>query len=73
MSKDSEKKEYVIDKSPECPKCSFRMTSGLLKDNVETGSFVAAEWLVGGRGEGIKIHGYRCESCGFIELYARKD
>lgn len=65
-----------------CPKCAEAMTEGCLTDRMRP-SFIVANWMDGPREEGVygletagrkiwKVDGFRCETCGYLELFACK-
>jgi predicted nucleic-acid-binding Zn-ribbon protein len=66
-----------------CPKCSGTMAEGSMPQ-YRKGAVILSEWLEGAPEKraffGVKIDGkngyeikaMRCESCGFLELYAPK-
>jgi hypothetical protein len=66
----------------ECPRCKQRMEEGYLLDLTHNGIPRQAQW-VEGRPQYVlkwflsaprrgrrKVTGYRCTSCGYLELYA---
>lgn len=67
-----------------CPKCQGQMTAGFVLDKKRT-SAVVSHWVQGlpkkAIWAGVDVEGkptyaigaYRCESCGFLELYARDE
>ncbi len=69
-----------------CPKCEGEMKVGHIWDTIRPGWYFPAFWIPGwGRirkkdqlfprllheDEGKPITAYRCEKCGYLELYAR--
>jgi predicted Zn-ribbon and HTH transcriptional regulator len=67
--------KYVLPERPDCPKCGFKMNRGHLRDRMDTTVSVVAEWMEGTsrEGRGLKLYGYRCDNCGFVELYAPRE
>jgi hypothetical protein len=68
---------------PTCPKCRATMERGFLVDN-SYGAVAEPQWAEGPVEKsfwtGVKMHGrerrrvetYRCQSCGYLESYARE-
>lgn len=66
-----------------CPKCDGEMVVGYVLDSRTGGADFPAVWLRGHSkrrvslirgpyGQGKPITAYRCEACGYLELYARE-
>jgi C4-type Zn-finger protein len=67
-----------------CPKCSGRMEQGFVVDQSH-GARIVSEWAAGAPLKSfwsgtklpyekvIPIGAYRCESCGYLESYARPE
>ena len=70
---------------PKCARCSASMQRGFLFDRSHHDSGKAASWIEGAPERsfwgGTKTRGkarhpitaYRCERCGYVELYAREE
>jgi hypothetical protein len=68
----------------QCPKCNGRMQQGFVLDNTY-GARVVSQWAADAplksfwtgtkppEGDLIPIGTYRCESCGYLESYAREE
>lgn len=75
----------MMDMSQECPKCRGRMHAGYLLERGHGDMRATAAWIEGeperSFWQGLRTSDrdvfetrtYRCERCGFLESYARKD
>lgn len=71
-------------KRHECPKCNGRMEQGFVLDSTY-GARIVSQWAAGPPEKSfwsgtklpdealIPIGTFRCESCGFLESYARQE
>jgi hypothetical protein len=68
----------------QCPKCNGQMAQGFIKELAYRQLRGASSWLPGpprwsfwygalGRGKSVPIGAFRCESCGYLECYARAE
>jgi predicted nucleic-acid-binding Zn-ribbon protein len=68
-----------------CPKCEGEMVRGFIPDGIHGGQLVS-RWTAGipkksfwtgtklvAHIDAVPIGAYRCESCGYLELYARPE
>jgi Domain of unknown function (DUF6487) len=65
-----------------CPKCTGNMVQGFVPDFYSHSAVIVGSWHAGQpkksfwtqttapRAEGIPIGAFRCEKCGYLELYA---
>lgn len=64
-----------INKQKNCPKCSGVMEKGILSDRGEDYVKTKAQWakgilLIWGLEDAEDLLSYRCQKCGFVELYS---
>ena len=73
----------MTNKSKTCPKCKSEMVQGFLADFTQYGAHVGT-WVEGSPKKtwtGVKLEmlrkfpvaTFRCEECGYLESYARKE
>jgi hypothetical protein len=74
----------MIQAVPRCPKCKSEMTQGFVMDNTY-GARLVSQWAEGMPQKSfwtgtksppeklIPIGTFRCQSCGFLEAYARDE
>ncbi len=72
----------MTNKTMQCPKCKGEMVQGFVADYTSGVAALVASWhagqpkkkLVGHtkapRAKGVPMRAYRCQGCGFVELYA---
>jgi hypothetical protein len=67
----------------QCPKCGGRMEQGFILDNTY-GARVVSHWAAGPPSKSfwtgtkaadstVPVGAFRCASCGFLEMYARRE
>lgn len=67
-----------MEKTKKCPKCDGSFTKGIIVDRYYVRHYSDTEWAESINNKLLKqdiknrkkIASYRCESCGYLELYA---